>query len=138
MRTARCLLVTAMLLLCSGAAPIRAEEADWNVGLASIRITPEEPVRMAGYAGRKETSTGVACDLYAKALALEDREGQRAVIVTTDLIGFRAALAEPTCRRIMDAAGLDREQILLNSSHTHTGPTIRPPLLSRSSAARNG
>lgn len=39
MRTARCLLVIPMLLLCSGAAPIQAEEADWNVGLASIGPT---------------------------------------------------------------------------------------------------
>ena len=101
-----------------------AEEPEWKVGLASVKITPEEPVRMSGYAGRTEPSQGVALDLFAKALAVEDRKGNRAVLVTSDLIGFRAEFAEPTCRRISEKTGLRREQILLNSSHTHTGPTL--------------
>src|SRR5262249_50865234 len=47
-----------------------------------------------------------------------------AVLVTSDLIGFPAAVAEPICERIHKAIGLKREQILLNSSHTHTGPIL--------------
>src|SRR5262249_17379156 len=39
------------------------------------------------------------------------------------------AVAEPICERIGKKTGLEREQILLNSSHTHSGPTVslRPP-----------
>ncbi|HJN12241.1 MAG: neutral/alkaline non-lysosomal ceramidase N-terminal domain-containing protein [Pirellulaceae bacterium] len=102
----------------------RAQEPQWKVGLASVCITPDEPVRMSGYASRKEPSSGIASDLFAKALALEDSSGQQGVIVTTDLIGFRASMAEPTCMLIMDKTGLQRNQILINSSHTHTGPTL--------------
>ncbi len=98
--------------------------SDWRVGLARVKITPAEPVRMAGYASRTEPSHGVASELYAKALAIEDREGQRAVLVTSDLIGFKAAFAEATCRLIAEQTGLARQQILLNSSHTHTGPWL--------------
>jgi hypothetical protein len=101
-----------------------ADHTEWKIGLASVKITPEEPVRMSGYAGRTEPFQGVALDLYAKALAIEDHQGQRAVLVTSDLIGFRADFTEPTCRRISEKTGLHREQILLNSSHTHTGPTL--------------
>ena len=43
-----------------------ADEPVWKVGLASVKITPEEPVRMSGYSGRTEPSQGVALDLYAK------------------------------------------------------------------------
>jgi hypothetical protein len=98
--------------------------AHWKVGLASVKITPSESVRMAGYAGRTEPSQGVALDLFAKALAIEDRQGNRAVLVTSDLIGFRADFTEPTCSRISEKTGLRREQILFNSSHTHTAPVL--------------
>ena len=101
-----------------------AQDAAWKIGLARVKITPTEPVRMAGYGSRDHASTGVASELHAKALAIEDRNGQRAVIVTSDVIGFTAAFAEPVCRRIAERTGLDRSRILLNASHTHTGPTL--------------
>jgi neutral ceramidase len=104
--------------------PIRADEADWKVGLARVKITPDYPVFLAGYASRNKPFINVEADLYAKALALEDGHGQRVVLVTSDLIGFSASVAEPICQRLRDKTGLKREQILLNSSHTHTGPTL--------------
>jgi len=102
----------------------RAADAEWKVGLAQVKITPERPVFLAGYASRNKPFTKVEADIYAKALALEDNQGRRAVLVTSDLVGFPAAVAEPICQRLRDKAGLKREQILLNSSHTHTGPIL--------------
>jgi neutral ceramidase len=101
-----------------------ADEPEWKVGLAEVKITPERPVLLAGYASRNKPFEKVEADLYAKALALEDRDGHRVVLVTSDLIGFPAAVAEPICERLRDNPGLKREQILLNSSHTHTGPML--------------
>jgi len=102
----------------------RSADPDWKVGLARVKITPEQPVFLAGYASRNRPFEKVTTDLYAKALALEGRDGQVAVLVTTDLIGLSAAIAEPVCERIASKAGLKREQILLSSSHIHTGPTL--------------
>jgi hypothetical protein len=100
------------------------QEGKWKVGVAATRITPTEPVRLAGYASRTEPSQGVALDLFAKALAIQDANGNKAVIVTTDLIGLRQSIVEPLCLRITQETGLAREQILFNSSHTHTGPAL--------------
>ncbi len=100
------------------------QELDWKVGLAQVKVTPEQPVMMAGYRSRNRPFDKVTADLYAKALALEDREGRLAVLVTTDLIGLSAAIAEPVCARLAEKAGLKREQILLTSSHVHTGPAL--------------
>jgi hypothetical protein len=99
-------------------------EDGWKVGLADTKITPEEPIHLAGYASRNKPFTGVAADLHAKALAIEDAQGNRAVLVTSDLLGFRASIAEPICERLREKAGLKREQIILSSSHTHTGPLL--------------
>lgn len=101
-----------------------ADRPQWRVGLAKVCITPEGPIRMAGYASRNKPSEGVLTDLYAKAMAIEDAEGHRAVLLTADLIGFRAPLAEAICKRAEQKTGLSRRQILLNASHTHTGPVV--------------
>ena len=79
---------------------------------------------MAGYGGRTKPFEKVAGDLYVKVLVLEDRAGYRGVLVTSDLLGFPAAVAEPICGRVQKELGLKREQILLNSSHTHAGPQL--------------
>jgi hypothetical protein len=117
--------VTVALLMMLGL-PARAGagEPDWKVGLAQVKITPEQPLFLSGYASRNRPFDKVTSDLYAKALALEDREGHFAVLVTTDLLGLPAAIAEPVCERIGEKAGLKREQILLSSSHIHTGPAL--------------
>jgi hypothetical protein len=94
------------------------------VGLAQIKVTPEHPVLLSGYPGRPKPFEKVAQDLYVKVVVLEDSAGHRGVIVTSDLIGFPAAVAEPICERIEKETGLKRQQILLNSSHTHAGPVL--------------
>jgi neutral ceramidase len=101
-----------------------AVAAEWQAGLAAVKITPEVPIRMAGYAQRNRPSEGVAADLYAKVLALSDAGGERAVWITTDLIGLRGAVAEQILGRVVERTGLKRHQLLVNSSHTHTGPAI--------------
>ena len=116
--------LTVMVLAAAQSTSALAESKPYRIGLASTRITPEEPVRLSGYASRDKPSTGVAHDLYAKAMVIEDSTGHRGVLITTDLIGFPAAIAEPICSMIAEACDLSREQILLNSSHTHTGPSL--------------
>ncbi len=100
------------------------DETPWRAGIASADITPSEPVFLAGYASRDRPHEGVAAPLHAKALALVDGGGHRAVIVTTDLIGLTAEVAEPVAARIAESAGIERADILLNSSHTHAGPAL--------------
>ncbi|MGH9800011.1 MAG: neutral/alkaline non-lysosomal ceramidase N-terminal domain-containing protein, partial [Blastocatellia bacterium] len=44
--------------------------------------------------------------------------------MTTDLLGLPRALTAEVSSRASKSYGLRREQILFNSSHTHTGPTL--------------
>ena len=98
--------------------------AEWKAGIASAKITPDKPLMLAGYAARSTPFKNVEDDLYAKVLVLEDAQGNRGVMVTSDLIGLAAEIGEPICERLREKAGLRREQIVLNASHTHTGPTL--------------
>jgi Neutral/alkaline non-lysosomal ceramidase, N-terminal len=113
------------ILLCAsfvGAAlPARAA---WKAGFAKVNITPHGSLWMAGYAARTHASEGTLLELHAKALALEDETGRRAVLVTTDLLGLPQSVSEVVATRVKQQYGLSREQLFLNSSHTHSGPVI--------------
>lgn len=115
-----------VFMLCLTA--VTLEGADWRAGVARMKITPQGPIWMSGYGNRNKPSEGVVHDLWAKALALEDRKGNRAVIVTTDLIGLPRNISEQIATEVLKRYGLRRESLLLNSSHTHTGPMVRENL----------
>lgn len=103
---------------------ILPQDASWKAGFARVRITPGTPLPLSGYANRSAPFEGVAHDLYVKALALEDADGRRALLVTADLIGWGAEIATPLAEELVRRTKLPREAILLNASHTHSGPRI--------------
>ncbi len=105
-----------------------AAPAGFRAGVAALDITPEGPIWLSGYASRTHPSTGVRLHLSAKALAIEDGKKQRVVIVTTDLIGLPRAITDAVSARLAKEQGLERQQIVFNSSHTHTGPVVRANL----------
>src|SRR5690606_1785815 len=97
----------------------------WKAGVAKTVITPEQSMWMAGYAGRTAPSDGTLQDLWAKALALEDKNGQRAVLLSFDLSGMPKSMSDRIRDRLEEKHQLSREQILMNFSHTHSGPVLR-------------
>lgn len=101
----------------------------WKAGVAKVIITPKEAIWQAGYASRTHASEGKLHDLWAKALALEDETGKRAVLVTTDMLGFPKAMSDRIRTQLNRQFGLPNAQIILNSSHTHSGPVLDDALL---------
>ena len=99
-------------------------EQVWKAGVSEVIITPRQNMWMAGYGGRNKPSEGILHNLRAKALALEDASGGKAVLVTTDILGFPKGMSDRIRDRIKEQYGLSRAQVILNSSHTHTGPVL--------------
>jgi neutral ceramidase len=96
----------------------------WKAGAAKVVITPRQFMWMAGYGGRDHPAEGKLTDLWAKALVLEDAEGRRAVVVTLDLVGIERELSLSLCAALKERYALERAQIALCTSHTHTGPVV--------------
>jgi len=118
-----------LILACATSAlALAAEKPEFRVGVARVKITPTEPIWMAGYGNRNKPSEGVAMELWAKALAIEDKKGFRVVLVTTDVLGLPRSITDAVAARIEKQHSLRRAQVLFNSSHTHAGPVIRPSL----------
>ncbi|MDH3650035.1 MAG: neutral/alkaline non-lysosomal ceramidase N-terminal domain-containing protein, partial [Saprospiraceae bacterium] len=100
----------------------------WKAGVSRVTITPAESMWMAGYASRTEPSDGTLHDLWAKALAIEDNRGHKAVLITLDLVGIPKEISDNIRDRIEDKFKLSRAQIIINTSHTHSGPVLQDAL----------
>jgi len=94
----------------------------WKAGAASVKITPQRRLHMAGYASRKEPAEGTEQDLFAKALAIEDANGKRVVFVTLDLIGVIEQLRTTVAEQVEQQFDISPQAFLMNASHTHCGP----------------
>lgn len=113
-----------------------AAEVSWKAGFAAAKITPVEPLMLAGYASRTIPARDVVDDLHLKVFALEDAAGGRSLLITADLIGFRADFTAPVRARLTETTGIPPERILFNASHTHAGPAVMMSLRSHYTIAK--
>ncbi len=113
------ILIVALTLL---SAPIA--QAGWKAGVAKTIITPKTYMAMSGYGGRDKPADGKLTDLWAKVAVLEDATGNRGVIITLDLVGIDRSLSLAIRDSLQEKYGLERAQIAICTSHTHTGPVV--------------
>ncbi len=100
----------------------------WKAGVASVMITPEKSMWMAGFAARTGPSRGKLHELWAKALVLEDAAGKKALLITADLSGIPKSISDKIRDRLEKSFKLSRSQIIFNTSHTHSGPVLENAL----------
>jgi len=115
-------LVGCVVVLVLSSTPVFAE--GWQAGFSRVVITPDEPLWMAGYAGRTAPAEGKVHDLYARVAAFRDPNGMRIAMVSTDLIGVPAEMASFISGEVEKKHGLPRRGLMLTCSHTHCGPAL--------------
>jgi hypothetical protein len=103
---------------------VAASAADWKAGAAKINITPKEFMWMSGYGARDRPAEGKLTDLWAKALVIEDPQGNRIAVVTLDLVGIDRETSGAVRDELAKKYNLARRQVALFCSHTHTGPVL--------------
>lgn len=89
----------------------------WNAGAARVPFPVPVGTPMAGYAARSGPSTGTLDELTIGALVLTSG-ADRLVLVAVDLAAVDRSLVD----EIAVAAGLDRSELVICASHTHSGP----------------
>ncbi len=100
----------------------------WKAGVSRVNITPEKSIWLAGYASRDHACEGVLHEIWAKALALEDVNGHKGILVTTDLLGFPKEMSDRIRQKVSAEYGIPRSAIILSSSHTHSAPVLMDAL----------
>jgi hypothetical protein len=114
--------------LAGQAGSVQAQEATWKAGVARAVITPERGVWLAGY-GAKRAPDGKLHDLWMKALALEDPQGRRVVLVTSDFQGIPKEMSDRVFQELQKKLKLQRNQVMITFSHNHCGPRLGSDLV---------
>lgn len=122
--------ISSFLLIALFNTKVCGQSKDWKAGVARVIITPDRPQWLAGYGGRDQVSEGKIVDLWAKALAIQDENGKKSVLVTADLVGIPKKLSDHIRDQVKIKYNLSRSQIAINTSHTHTGPVLSDALVS--------
>jgi hypothetical protein len=100
----------------------------WKAGVARAVITPEKSVWLAGY-GSKRPPDGKLHELWMKALALEDADGNRVVLITSDFQGVPKGMSDQVFEQLHRKLGLERRQVMFTFSHNHCGPRLGDDLI---------
>ncbi|MEX2381231.1 MAG: neutral/alkaline non-lysosomal ceramidase N-terminal domain-containing protein [Opitutales bacterium] len=95
-----------------------------EVGVARIDITPQGPIRLAGYGNRRTESDGVLQRLEAKALAFGSDEQGPSLFITVDLIGIPGHITAALRDQLADKIDSNPAQLVISASHTHSGPEV--------------
>lgn len=118
-----CVVAAGTVFLCeSGAA------GELLVGSATVSITPDQPVALAGQMHTR-ISKGVESPVLAVALALEvrnDAGSDHAILVACDLVAIRRGVIDEVRERLKGRLeGFDIGKLILSATHTHTAPVAQ-------------
>lgn len=94
-----------------------------SAGLRSVDITPPIGTPLAGFYSRIQPSTDVLDPLLASVLVLQSG-GSQVVLVACDILSLKGHLATQVRQAVAEAVGVDVSRVLVNCSHTHSGPLL--------------
>lgn len=115
------------VFLCVVAVPqlaIAQRDAIYKVGVAKVDVTPNYPIRLNGFGGRRAESEGVSQRIWARALAISHSDHPPLVLVTVDSLGVRITMVDEVARRLKERSGIPRENITVSCTHSHCTPKV--------------
>ena len=115
--------VLLLSLLCLSAGCGKQPMPSVKVGLGETVITPEENLRMRGFA-RSQVATGVHDDLHARSMVIEDGDGTAAVMMSLSLVGIGREYIDRIRTLITEKTGIPETSIIISCNHTHAGPSV--------------
>ena len=96
----------------------------FQAGYAKIDITPtQHGIGMSGYGNEADRkSTGILSYVYAIAVAVQDAEGNIAVMVSVDQCSISTSNCEEVRKWAESKLGIPAQNILISSIHQHSTP----------------
>ncbi len=96
----------------------------WRAGVSKIDITPGEPLRLSGYAVRKDVALGVSDPLSVRTLALRPNDDGLMAIVSIDAIGVPGNMTNRIAKIAQERWGIGRARLVLAATHSHSAPHL--------------
>lgn len=99
------------------------------IGVAEKVITPTDPVghAMWGYDRKGKLSTGTHDDLHSRALLVQDKDSNAVIIMTVAVLNMDESVMDLIKKQIQEKTGIPAKNIVISSTHTHSGPVIGTP-----------
>jgi neutral ceramidase len=94
-----------------------------------VEITPPLGIALGGRGGAETTADKVLDPLFAQVLCLRDGQGKGFVLASFDLIGLTHELSDRIRTRLVQELGVEWNLVVLNTSHTHSGPYMLRSLM---------
>lgn len=122
------ILIMAALVLgvcaCSADSQQDPYKGQFRVGFAINRMTPKQSVPLSGYGNSHlRFSEGTLDELMVTGVAVSDEQNNTVLIMAMDLVRLYDPLVE-ALPAIAEAAGIPVENLIINVSHTHSGPDM--------------
>ena len=100
-----------------------------RAGWAEVEITPPLGIALGGRGGAETAADKVLDPLFAQVLCLRDGQGKGFVLASFDLIGLTHDLSDRLRTRLVQELGVEWNLVVLNASHTHSGPYMLRSLM---------
>lgn len=99
-----------------------------NLGWASTDITPDQPAQLHGqFHERVSQYVNDPCTATAMAIesAADARPREQAILITLDLVNISREILQSVRQRVAELVpDFDARKLLINTTHTHTAPTM--------------
>lgn len=92
-----------------------------QLGTAKLKITPQTPVRLSGYATRTTTFDQVKEDLFLR-VQLHRYEAETLLFIYADLLWWGSDFVAQIRPKVSAAYDISEERIFFVASHNHSGP----------------
>ncbi|MDD2475880.1 MAG: neutral/alkaline non-lysosomal ceramidase N-terminal domain-containing protein [Dysgonamonadaceae bacterium] len=116
------MLLLISLLSCSQSAQ-KAQDSSISIGIAEVDYTPSIGLDLVGnYRGDDYASRGVHDPLYARAIVASDSKGEKAAILSVDILKLGKEAVDMMREHISSQTEIKPENIMIHATHTHSGP----------------
>lgn len=126
------ILAALLMQACNSRFTVRLEGAEagrpsgkFLAGASRVDITPLPGVPLGGFGEAAKVSRGTWMPLYARAVYFEDPDGNQMAMVICDLWSMPSGLANRVADIVQDdpsCSTLDRREIIVAATHTHSSP----------------
>ena len=101
---------------------VHSAESAGFAGWSEVEITPPLGIALGGRGGPSTASKKVLDPLFAQLVYLKDAKGTGFVLFSFDLIGMSHELSDRIRLDLVHELGVPWNLVVLNTSHTHSGP----------------
>lgn len=102
--------------------PVPSDLKTFRAGFGRADITPPPGLGLNAYGPAGGIARGHRHRLYARAMVLEDADGERIALVAVDLSQPSLLLHREVATRIASDTGIGADRLALSGTHTHSGP----------------